>query len=264
MLRKLYRDERGQVIIMFTIMVPVILGMIGLALEGGQLMMLHSQMQNLADAAAIAGANELDHASDAITRATAAADTWSQKNNPWWSNVALSGVQITDPPIFYSVLKGDIDPSNGKIASSDVTTTDPTQARYIKVITVARGVAPAFLVAVGAVQTGFARATATASSTFVACKVQPLMLCNPNDPAPFSASAGDLFGFTVSQKQGWSPGDFSLLDPVGQTNAGAGDIENLLSDASPPLIKILRHPRRRAKGQRHIALRRQRGRTPAV
>jgi Flp pilus assembly protein TadG len=214
-------DQNGGVLLYFTIMIPVIIGMIGLALEGGQYFHLNSELQQLADAAALAGAAELDGTSDAITRATSKAETLLS-NDPHWSNVAQAGLQIVDPPVFYSSL----DP--------DVTTTDGTQAVYIQVTTIVRQVAPAFLSVIGFGSTAGTHARAVAGTNYVACNVQPLMLCNPKEPSAFTATAGDLFGFTATGSTGgFSPGDFGLLDPGGQTHSGAGQIENLLAAKSP-------------------------------
>src|SRR5215470_8963536 len=114
---------------------PVLLGLVGLALDGGAFIHLNSDLQELADAAALAGAAELDGASDAITRATDKAQHLLS-NDPHWSNVARSGLQI-NTPTFYSSL------------NPDTVTTVAAEARYIKVDTVTREVAPSFLAAVG-------------------------------------------------------------------------------------------------------------------
>jgi hypothetical protein len=220
MLKGLVRDERGHVLIMFTVMLPVIFGLIGLSLEGGRLMLLHSQLQDMADAAALAGARELDGNPNAISRARQAALDWSLKNAPWWSNVPLVGNQIGEPLI--------TDTLDGAASVSDA------RAAYIKVTTVTRSIAPAFLVAIGATTLGNAQATATASSIFVACNVQPLMLCNPSEPATFNPAVGTLFGFTQQGGGGGlSPGDFALIDPAGQSNSGATELRNLLSQSVP-------------------------------
>jgi Flp pilus assembly protein TadG len=229
---KLIPDQKGQVVVYFTLLAPVMMGLVGLSLEGGRLLMLNSQLQDLADAAALAGAKELDGRNDAITRATNAAET-RLNNDTSWSNVAsLVRIQIQDPPVFYSALKGQ--PTSNP-APHDVTTIDPTKASYIKVTTITRKLAPAFLVAVGATSIAQTNATATAGSTYVACHVQPLMLCNPSEPDDFTATPGQLFGFTPvgGGNQQLSPGGFSLLDPSGSTSSGATAIRNLLSQTSP-------------------------------
>jgi hypothetical protein len=255
------RDQKGQVLILFTILVPVMLGMIGLALEGGRFLMLNSQLQDLADAAALAGAKELNGATDAIARATSAAEnvlnnpcTSSNDFQPCWSFAdGLYGVQIVDPPVFYSALKGA--PSDNP-AEKDVITDDATQANYIKVTTVSRDVIPVFLTAMGATRIGQTSATATAGTTYVACNVQPLMLCNPfqtlGSGIEFSDAVkngtvkpGMMFHLKVLNSsnpgggnQSFAPGDFGLLDPPGENSSGANTIRNLLSSQSPNFCYI--------------------------
>ncbi len=224
------RDQTGQILVCFAVLLPIMLGLIGLSLEGGRYLMLNSQLQDLADAAALAGAKELDGASDSIIRATNAAEN-ALTNDTWWSDIATGGIQIVDPPVFYSALKGQ--PTN-EPSLYDVVTADPTQAAYIKVTTVTRQVMPVFLTAVGA-SSIHTNATATAGSNYVACNVQPLMLCNPNEPNDFTATTGQLFGFTPvgGGDQQLSPGDFSLLDPSGTVRSGSTAIRNLLSQQTP-------------------------------
>jgi Flp pilus assembly protein TadG len=239
MLKGLVRDERGHVLIMFTVMLPVIFGLIGLSLEGGRLMLLHSQLQDMADAAALAGARELDGGANAISRARQAALDWSLKNAPWWSNVPLVGNQIGEPLI--------TDTLDGAASVNDA------KATYVKVTTVMRSVAPIFLVAVTNVL-GSVNATATASSKYVACNVQPMMLCNPFEPqgksfttavADGTVKTGMQFHMKVlndpganGSNQSYAPGDFGLLDPPGMDSSGANSIRNNISQQSPNFCYI--------------------------
>ena len=50
------RDERGTILVQFTISLIAILGFIALALDGARVFLLHNDLQDLADAAARAGA----------------------------------------------------------------------------------------------------------------------------------------------------------------------------------------------------------------
>jgi Flp pilus assembly protein TadG len=224
LLGKLAKDKDGNIAIFLTLALPVIIGMIGLVLDGGAALNLNSDLQKLADAAAIAGAAELDGASDAITRATDRAENLLS-NDPHWSDVASSGVQITTPT-FYSAL----DPVNG-----DTVTTNAGAAKYIGVTTVTRERTISFLSALGATGNAQTSASAIAGSISVACKVQPLMLCNPYEgTSDFHATAGQLFHFKQKGSTGgFSPGDFGLLDPPGVNSSGAKTIRNLLSQQSP-------------------------------
>jgi hypothetical protein len=148
---KLVRDEKGQIVIMFTIMVPVIMGVIGLSLEVGRVYLLHSQLQDLADAAALAGAKKLDGTAGAMDRAKDAAQ--AVDNPHWWSQIGISPRLADDGFFFYSKLRT---PPN----HPDVEATSDTDAYYIKVRTNLGGVSPAFLIAVGAVNINQTSATA--------------------------------------------------------------------------------------------------------
>jgi Flp pilus assembly protein TadG len=232
-LATLGKDEDGHILLYFTIMLPVIIGMIGLTLDGGAFLHLHTDLQELADAAALAGANELDGQSGARDRATNKAENLLS-NDPHWSNVAASGIQI-NTPTYYSKL----DPVNG-----DTAATGDADASYIKVTTVTRQVRPNFIPATAAML-GLARpsnnqtsASAAAQSMYIACNVQPLMVCNPWEQAadPVFAhhiSAGMTLKLLQEGGNSFAPGDFGLLDPAGQTSSSATDIRNLLSQTTP-------------------------------
>ena len=143
--------------------------MIGLALDGGGFMHLNTDLQELADAAAIAGATQLDGAQDAITRATTTAQNFSNNNKPHWSNVAYSGTyQIAAPTFYYT-----------NNATCDTATKDASLAQCIKVTTVARSFAPSLIAAVGFSSTVSTRATATAINTYDTCVPLQSFMCNP-------------------------------------------------------------------------------------
>jgi uncharacterized membrane protein len=72
-LRTLIGDERGAVAIYVGVMSFLLVGVGALAIDLGRLYTLETELQKLADSRAIAAAAELDGESDAIDRATAAA-----------------------------------------------------------------------------------------------------------------------------------------------------------------------------------------------
>jgi putative Flp pilus-assembly TadE/G-like protein len=73
----LRRRERGQVIVFAAGLLPVLLGMAGMAVDVGSYASDRRQLQNAADAIALAAAQELPDVSDTH----AAADDWALKNN---------------------------------------------------------------------------------------------------------------------------------------------------------------------------------------
>ena len=70
--RALWNDTSGVILPYVTVMLVVIVGLSVLALDGARLMSLQTQLQNGADALALAGAAELDRLPDAETRARTA------------------------------------------------------------------------------------------------------------------------------------------------------------------------------------------------
>ena len=191
-LRKLLKDDDGGIALYTTVLIGTIMGMVGLVIDGGSFFHLHSNLQEVADAAALAGAAELDGASDAITRATAAANAIADPSNAPnsnqvnWSNVAVSGVQITTP-VFYSSL------------NPDTTTTDPKQAYYIQVTTVSRQVTPSFIAAlVTTNQTTSASAVAENSLSSGVCAPLQSFLCNPFETTETNKGNANNFASNVS------------------------------------------------------------------
>jgi len=71
--RRLARDESGNVIIYVSVSAALLLGIVGLALDSSRLLITHSEAQAAADAAALAGASQLDGQSGACARAKAEA-----------------------------------------------------------------------------------------------------------------------------------------------------------------------------------------------
>jgi len=241
LLGELRRDEDGGVLIYFTLLIIVMMGMIGLVLEGGSLLHLNSDLQELADAAALAGAAELDGAKDAITRATNKAENLLT-NNVNWSNVAVSGVQINAPTFYRSL-------------NPDTATTDPAQANYIKVTTVTRSVKPSFLVAVGAKGNDSTSATAMAQATYSMCAPLQSFMCNPYEASETNPGNANNFSaklpvgtmilllnkFVSGGTGGGAPGNWGLLmapnensNPNNQTPFWAESSAGSCSAASNP------------------------------
>ena len=75
-LKSLRRGERGQVLILAALTIPVLLGMAGMAVDVGSYSSERRTLQNAADAIALAAAQELPDVSDTQN----VADTWAAKN----------------------------------------------------------------------------------------------------------------------------------------------------------------------------------------
>jgi Flp pilus assembly protein TadG len=231
LLSRLDKDERGTILVQFTVYLVAVFGFIGLTLDGGRYLLLHNSLQDLSDAAALAGAAKLDGTSGAIARATAAAQAMADNNPPRWYDVG--GSTSIGTPVFYSSLNPDTATTSDKDAKYIKVTTDVTAAGVSKVV-------PTFLIAVGAVSQP-ASAAAMAKATGSQCFATSMMLCNPSEPrtgstgdtSSFDPPVGAEFIFSVAGNTGaFSPGVFNLLD----TPEGSGsdvEIKKFLSQQTP-------------------------------
>ncbi len=213
-------DTGGAALLFYTAMVAVSMGIVGLSIDGGRLFNLNTELQNVADAAALAGAKELDGRADSITRATDRA-----------RNLLANDVRFSDGGSGALVATVTFSQTVG-----GPTTTVPQLARYIHVTTSSRTVAASFLRAVGATSDANTTARASAGSQYVACNVQPLMMCNPYEGSGGQLSAADRGRlFRLKQKTGngqYFPGDFGLLDPPNMA-PGSDPVAQNLAASSP-------------------------------
>src|SRR5215471_18265232 len=172
--RAFWDDTTGVILPYVTIMLLVIVGLSVLALDGAKLMSVQTQLQNGADALALAGAAELDRLPDAETRARTAIErllTNSTLFGPQASRtIAVSKIK------FYSHLPAsDASPmSVGKLA------TGPGNARFVSV-TVRPVTLPILLPAAlfGGANTVTTAASAVAGFDQVVCGITPIYVCNP-------------------------------------------------------------------------------------
>ena len=93
LLRRLRHDENGSVFVFVTLTIFVMMGMVGLALDGARYFSLNSELQDLADAAALAGAGELDRTIAGVTEAENQARTLLA-NSPHWGETGSTGAQV--------------------------------------------------------------------------------------------------------------------------------------------------------------------------
>src|SRR5688572_934414 len=120
-LRQLTHEEGGAAFILFTVLIPVLMGLIALSVDAGRYHMVNTELQNIADAAALAGAKELDGkletapgaGDSAVERAKQAAEAILQDTR--WSEFA-EDVQILEPIVSELVDGDDLDPAQSAIA----------------------------------------------------------------------------------------------------------------------------------------------------
>ena len=86
-------SHHGSIVIFFVIMLPILLATMGLALDVGKFYIVKSELQNAADACALAAAYELDGTSTQFTRANTAGLNLAAKNKVLFQN-DLAGAKV--------------------------------------------------------------------------------------------------------------------------------------------------------------------------
>ena len=181
-MRAFRHDERGGVLPLLAIALPVLLGFTVLAVDAGRYFNLHTSVQWGADALALAAAAELDRKTDAIARANRAIDNLVANDQRFGDGAQ----KISRANVTVRFLKSLPTSDATAIASANVTT-NPVEARYVEV-----AVQPvpfrSYFAAAASLQGGPTQATGSAVAGFdsVACKVSPLFTCNPYEDSSTS------------------------------------------------------------------------------
>ena len=222
------RDRRGAVAIYAAFAGTLALSGGVLALDIGRVVVLRSQMQNAADAAALSGAAQLDGQSDAITRATAAASGALSNSSNLSDTAGAFTVQSitfydgTDPTPVVTAVGGDA-------VYVEITLAPRTISIFLAPIlqTISSG---------AAVEQFTLEATAQAGISIIPCAAPPFMACNPSEggDAADDLLDADNAGRQLLTKSGpgggsLAPGNFGLLCPT-SGNCGAANVSDALAN----------------------------------
>jgi hypothetical protein len=167
-------DTRGVILPYVTMMLVIVVGVAVLALDGARFMSLQTQLQNGADALALAGAAELDRLPDSETRAVNAINQLLTNSSLFGSGTDRD-VRVASISFYARLPPSDASPiTTGTLASS------PINARFVAVTVrpvTLRTIFPAALFGgSNAVTTG---ASAVAGFDQVVCQATPIYVCNP-------------------------------------------------------------------------------------
>lgn len=213
---RFFKNDDGAVLIYVTLILGAFIGLGGLALDASRAFTLREEMQQAADAAALAGAWQLDGTAAGSLRADAAARAVVANSQKWASGgsaavtigAGTAGVQ------FMSTV-----PTNDDAA---LTFTGAAPYDYIWVKTTSANFDPWFMRMFGGAQTQVS-AEAVANKGSSQCQVTPLFMCLPGgssfDP---TAWIGHQVLMKAAQGGSWTNGNWGLLDtPGGSQSAGA-------------------------------------------
>jgi Flp pilus assembly protein TadG len=179
------RDTSGIILPYVTLLLVVIVGTSVLALDGARYMSLQSQLQNGADALALAGAGELDQMPTSITRATNAINNLVT-NSTLYGTGDTANVQVSSIQFLSSLPPSDATPIGGANV-----TNDPLLARFVRVtvqpVSLNTILPATFFGGTNSVTAG-AEAVAGFPNT-MACNFPPIFVCNPYETAGMTDDA---------------------------------------------------------------------------
>lgn len=236
--QKHIKHEGGATLVYVALMIFVMLGVIGLSYDLGRHYILSSELQKAADAAAVAGAYQLDPDGDqaeVLTRVTAAVSgtpiaSNSQKLGATDGTVGIAAINLLE------TIPGDDDAPIGAGNAGP-------PYNYVEVRT--QGVISnnVFGRLVGQPDQITVEASAVARKGRAVCQITPLAVCNPAEAtqgAGAAFNASDYYGkqILVRQHQGagtqWAPGNFGFLDVPG-FGSGAGGLADALGIGGAPI-----------------------------
>lgn len=250
-MRNLLRDQCGAVAPFLAATIFLLVGIGAIAVELPQMANFTTDLQNAADAAALAGAAELTGQAGSINRATCAAIntfTNTQKFGSGSSNITLGTSNCTtNANITVDFLSAIPSSDSTAIPSSDVTTTD-SDARFIQVTIANQGINFAFASLFG-VSSSSAGVSAVAGNDTEVCQSPPMFVCNPTEPAgntdtslgvDYTKIGGvSIEMFYPGNNGQLSPGNFGLLCPGGSQNCNPSSkaIEQMFADPKATCLK---------------------------
>jgi len=177
MFRELWISNVGGVIVYIAFALPMLMGAMALSVDLGRSFILNTELKDFADAAALAGAFELDKTDDAMARAEDAARTGLKGTLVNIQAFATDGggPSITvDKVVFLRNL-----PADGTDFTIADTATSDADAAFIFVSVVNRSVRSGLSRALGVIPDFNTTACSIAGRGNVICEVPAMFMCNP-------------------------------------------------------------------------------------
>jgi Flp pilus assembly protein TadG len=241
---ELRSDERAAVAPTVALSLFALVGVGGIAFDYARVASLDTEMQNAADQAALAAATQLDQATGAIARATAAANGLLTNQTLMANDNNAANMTVTTATVLFYATKAAAEADNG----TNCPTTgaiDPTAtgadaaAKFVCVRTSNRVARYALTPIVAAFSSGNISAMAVAGLGSAICKVPPVMMCNPaesTDPNFTTSYVGKGLRL-VSVGNGntaWAPGDFGYLNVNSDNGNPNLELRQALGWTTPP------------------------------
>jgi Flp pilus assembly protein TadG len=211
--------QRGAMAVMIAVSLVVLVGFLGVVVDLGRLYVMKAELQNAADACALAAAYELDGNANALTRAENAGITIGMRNQV---NFQSSQVTVTAADISFSTVLSGAGGSNAVYLTQAAGA--PANAKYARCVLTRPGV-PMTLVSVLGVgpQAVGAEAVATLAPSQSSCAI-PLGMCTQGPAPSFGMVPGQWYNGRFDAGGGLT-GSYNWIDftpPAGGQNELAG------------------------------------------
>lgn len=228
--RRLLSDTEGAVAPTIALSLVGLIAAGGIAFDYARLAAMDTELQNAADQSALAAVTQLDGSSGATNRAIAVAQNLIA-NETRFSNdgngIAIqTGQTVTDSNgnttafrVHFYATKPDAENDTNELSRSDAAAiaVADAKAKFVKVEVSARKANYALTPIAAAFSSGDIGAEATAGMGSAICKVPPVMICNPDEPA---GNGNELLEFNPARGTGLRlvtgnatvPGNFGWLE----------------------------------------------------
>lgn len=219
---KAQNRQKGAVLIMVAFSIVILIGFIGLVVDLAHLMITKTELQNAADACALAASRELTGDANALVRAENAGIAVGASNNV---NLQASAVSVLPNDITFSPT---LSPNANYLSRLDGA--DPVTAKYAMCTLPQSGIAMWFMGVMGlGAQTVNAMGVSTLAHSQTNCAV-PLGMCSQGSAPNYGYVEGTWysgkFGTGTSESL---TGSYNWVDFSPSEGGGAAELKDLLS-----------------------------------
>jgi Flp pilus assembly protein TadG len=207
------KRERGSILATSAIAMLAVLLAVGMGVDISRLYLSKAELQNAADAAALAGVSGLNGAAPGITEAVNRA---VKEMNKYDFN--KTSVQIDASNVLFAVNL------NGTYMSASQAALSPANIRFVKVTTPDLPVGMSFAALVLGSSKNLS-ATATAGFSVAPNEICPWLPAFVLDDPANKISPGGVYTFRLAPGDDISPGNYQLLAPI--QSGGSGDREGM-------------------------------------
>ena len=221
--RQPHCKQSGVVMILFAVSMVVLIGFMALVIDLGRTYVVRTELQNAADAAALAGAKELKQTATGVANAVDFANAMAAQHTFNFGKTVNSTNAVL--VLTFGKCPGDEEACDWKSQADSLT--DPVGRSYLKVDIRSRSLATFFAGVLGAATT---ETFGSAVAGYALVNVTPIGVCAIDTDHPTATTpAGELLeygfrrgvGYNIYDLSPMAPGNHYLINPVDRYVTGA-------------------------------------------